>query len=316
MQTRPGTKRPSQIHASAQPTSHANRKGLARMPAIENLATAVCFHRTKPGVPSWRKHLSVSSTTRNSTNKNSYREFSNEGRASSPNLPATENLRLVQFETNVNTFDSTAVTSEGPCSEIANSHTTSPTRSCRPAKGRSSSPESNVAKSRSTPTASLHSESTSASELSYLRPSPLFTSLRNSCNAHQRGGSSASERAVNNPHDSTSSIQRTPPSTVRRQPDGPPKETTTTSSSASRTSLSPSPRRTHAIVHGQWKPLHLRCGIYGPEHDLPKRSGPTTRCSDETIDVGARPLLHTMKGLPFDLRRSEAEASRLMDVSV
>jgi hypothetical protein len=65
-------------------------------------------------------------------------------------------------------------------------------------------------------------------------------------------------------------------------------------------------RRTHAIVYGQLVTVLLPTGDRG-SNDIGFASSRTT-ITDATIAVGARPLLHTAQGFPFDLRRSRVEA--------
>jgi hypothetical protein len=65
-------------------------------------------------------------------------------------------------------------------------------------------------------------------------------------------------------------------------------------------------RRTHAIVYGQLVTVLLPTGSRGSNDRV---SAPSrTTFTGATIAVGARPLLHTAQGFPFDLRRSRVEA--------
>lgn len=62
-------------------------------------------------------------------------------------------------------------------------------------------------------------------------------------------------------------------------------------------------RRSHAHAQGRWISTCLRCG---DDREIKNPSASSSR-------VGALPMLHTMQGFPFDLRRSQVEASRLME---
>jgi len=77
-------------------------------------------------------------------------------------------------------------------------------------------------------------------------------------------------------------------------------------------------RCSHAFVQGHWIPVCLRCGDpEKSEGQLAVASPSDNNASvSTTIAVGARPVLYTMQGFPFDLRRSGVEASRLMGWSV
>lgn len=72
-------------------------------------------------------------------------------------------------------------------------------------------------------------------------------------------------------------------------------------------------QRSHALAQGRWISICLRCedeekienpAAVAPGQDAYARS---------TTAVRALPMLHTMQGFPFDLRRSQVEASRLME---
>ena len=72
-------------------------------------------------------------------------------------------------------------------------------------------------------------------------------------------------------------------------------------------------QRSHALVHGRWISICLRC------EDEEKIENPAAVPSSQdayaktTTAVHVIPMLHTMQGFPFDLRRSQVEASRLME---
>lgn len=72
-------------------------------------------------------------------------------------------------------------------------------------------------------------------------------------------------------------------------------------------------RRSHAHAQGRWISICLRCS------DDEKIENPLAVASSQdadantTIAASALPMLHTMQGFPFDLRRSQPEASRLME---
>jgi hypothetical protein len=69
-------------------------------------------------------------------------------------------------------------------------------------------------------------------------------------------------------------------------------------------------RRTHAIVYGQLVTVLLPTGSRG-SNDGVIASSRTTCTGATVVAVGARPLLHTAQGFPFDLRRSRFEAGRV-----
>ena len=66
-------------------------------------------------------------------------------------------------------------------------------------------------------------------------------------------------------------------------------------------------RRSHAFVQGRWIPFCLSCG-----DDKVIASSQNTDANPMNA-MSALPMLHTMQGFPFDLRRSRVEASRLME---
>jgi hypothetical protein len=85
--------------------------------------------------------------------------------------------------------------------------------------------------------------------------------------------------------------------------------------SASATSNSPQcpHRRSHAIVQGRFIPFCLRCGDPNKSDGVPFSSSGLNAGLAMHVAVGARPLLCTMQGFPFDMRRSRVEASRLIE---
>lgn len=72
-------------------------------------------------------------------------------------------------------------------------------------------------------------------------------------------------------------------------------------------------RRSHAHAQGRWISTCLRCD------DDKKIENPLAVASSQDADAkttiagNALPMLHTMQGFPLDLRRSQVEASRLME---
>lgn len=74
--------------------------------------------------------------------------------------------------------------------------------------------------------------------------------------------------------------------------------------------------RSHPIVQVRMTPYCLQCGDQQTSHYVPASSPMPTTHEYATIAVGARPLLHTIEGFPFDLRCSGAEASKLLELPV
>jgi hypothetical protein len=72
-------------------------------------------------------------------------------------------------------------------------------------------------------------------------------------------------------------------------------------------------RRSHAVVQGRLIPFCVRCGDPNEIDTSPASLPSSSTCAKKTIAVGARPVLQTMQGFPFDLRRSRVEAGRLME---
>ena len=72
-------------------------------------------------------------------------------------------------------------------------------------------------------------------------------------------------------------------------------------------------RRSHAFVQGRWIPFCLSCGDDKKRGNTPAIASSQGTDANPTIAVGALPVLHTMQGFPFDLRRSRVEAGRLME---
>lgn len=162
-----------------------------------------------------------------------------------------------------------------------------------------------------TPQSSLRSETITLSEHQYAWPSNSASSFPSSCHETdlQRKPSLSSDPA-NSP-----SIQRTPSDKVRKHAkatnhtDNPPAYTSTSTDRTVKRW-----RRKHVMVGGQ-----LYSGLSSPLDDEtpteqsqhPQTSAPSYPST--TIAAGARPLLQTCQGFPFDLRRSRPEAIRLMD---
>jgi hypothetical protein len=71
-------------------------------------------------------------------------------------------------------------------------------------------------------------------------------------------------------------------------------------------------RRSHTILQGRLIPCCVYCKTPKVVRSAPPSSPKPMTPTSVTISVGARPLLHTMQGFPFDFRRSDVEASRLI----
>ena len=72
-------------------------------------------------------------------------------------------------------------------------------------------------------------------------------------------------------------------------------------------------RRSHVVVQRRLIPFCLRCGDPNEIDNSPAPFPSSSTCAGTTIAVGARPVLQTLQGFPFDLRRSRVEAGRLME---
>lgn len=72
-------------------------------------------------------------------------------------------------------------------------------------------------------------------------------------------------------------------------------------------------RRSHAFVQGHWIPFCLSCGDDKNGGNTPAIASSQNTDASPTNAGSALPMLHTMQGFPFDLRRSRVEASRLME---
>jgi hypothetical protein len=72
-------------------------------------------------------------------------------------------------------------------------------------------------------------------------------------------------------------------------------------------------RRSHAFVQGRWIPFCLSCGDNKKRDESPAVASSGDVKVKTTVAVGARPVLQTMHGFPFDLRRSRVEAGRLTE---
>jgi hypothetical protein len=71
-------------------------------------------------------------------------------------------------------------------------------------------------------------------------------------------------------------------------------------------------RRTHAIVFGKLIPVVFRSGRSGSLVSDDKVPAPQQNTfTIATIAAGARPMLYTAQGFPFDMRRSRVEAGRV-----
>jgi len=138
---------------NARVSSHTRRHGLTRMPAFENLAAVTHFQRTKPHVSSWFGSLPPSLAIR----EFSYDESHNEGRAFSPTLPIVQSVRPTKTSTPANRNKILAN------DIIWTPATSSPARSQCQTIHNSSSPETDISASRSTPVASIRSDSRQAS---------------------------------------------------------------------------------------------------------------------------------------------------------
>lgn len=266
---------------------HTKRHGLTRMPAFENLAAVTHFQRRKPHAPSRLVFPHPSPATR----RCSYDESHKDGRVFSPNLPIVQS-RPVKVSTNVKPANrNKSLANDAVCTPA----TTSSTRSRRQTADHSSSPETNISAPRSTPATSIHSESTSASELSYLRPLPLFSSPR----TDSRRSAVRKTSDITDRHSSQTTLNHHAPRTPN-------------TALASDGNDGFQQRRTHAIVQGQLVPVLLPPVSRGSnDKALPlSRTTPT----GATMTVGARPLLHTAQGFPLDMRQSQVEAGRICNV--
>lgn len=165
--------------------------------------------------------------------------------------------------------------------------TSSPYISRRRTAYQSNSPETDISAPRSTPAGSISSESTSASELSCLQPPALFSSPRTEL---VRKTSDVDDHQL---------IQVE----SRQCASGLPSTTSTSDASAGFRQ-----RRTNAIVQGRLVPVPLppgSCVSYNTALSVSR-----IRLTNAIIAVGARPLLHTAQGFPFDMRQSQVEAVR------
>jgi hypothetical protein len=116
-----------------------------------------------------------------------------------------------------------------------------------------------------------------------------------------------SDQAVSPPAQTSTSHE-----TTRRQQLATPTVNASSASAANDSPLCPH-RRSHAIVQGRFIPFCSRCGDPNKSDDAIFTSSGQNTEANATIAVGARPLLNTMQGFPFDLRRSRVEAGRLME---
>jgi len=70
-------------------------------------------------------------------------------------------------------------------------------------------------------------------------------------------------------------------------------------------------RRSHALAQERWISICLRCDDEKKIENPPAVASSQKAYANTTIAASAVPMLHTMQGFPFDLRRSRVEASRL-----
>ena len=68
-------------------------------------------------------------------------------------------------------------------------------------------------------------------------------------------------------------------------------------------------RRTHTIAYGKLIPVIFRSGSLESDDKVP--ASHQKMLTIPTMAAGARPLLHTAQGFPFDMRRSRVEAGRV-----
>lgn len=161
-----------------------------------------------------------------------------------------------------------------------------------------------------TPQSSLRSETTTISEHQYARPSNSASSFPSSRHETdlQRKPSLSSDPT------SSSSIQLTPSDKVRKHlqstnhTSNPPAYTSTSTDRAVKRW-----RRKHVMIGGQlMSPLDMYFDNENATDEPDEPHNSATSNPSTAIAVGARPLLQTYQGFPFDLRRSRPEASRLI----
>lgn len=303
-------------------TATANSLGqkLARMPAIRNLRITSRFMRTRPSVSVGHMGPSTSPQRHVSASVAQYRST----------VIAGEDQCQVSLDAKVPLHSYTCkqqAISQRPIrhhQEVANNSASECTEeasddkrllqdaSCSTQLHRSNSPTSIVCEPRCTPLSSLRSESTSFSVKPNIRHPGSVTPVRNI----SRSTSPYSDPASSD-HLTNSSIQRIPPGTVDKRISS----SGGTNSSQISTSDESSLRlyhRKHVIIYGQLISIsNVQTGERGTLAD--ESIPPTAKVSPQhyaTITVGARPLLQTCQGFPFDLRRSRPEASRLINLSM
>jgi hypothetical protein len=166
-------------------------------------------------------------------------------------------------------------------------------------EGRASSPTLPIAQSRQ-PT-QLHTDVKSdASNKDYPATESLSTS-NPSATSPCRSSSSSS-------HETSHTTNRNPPQAHSRHHN--PSTTNTRLKSAINADFPH--RRTHAITFGKLIPVVFRSrrsGSLGADDKVPAPQQNTFTIA--TIAAGARPMLHTAQGFPFDMRRSRVEAGRV-----
>jgi hypothetical protein len=166
-------------------------------------------------------------------------------------------------------------------------------------EGRASSPTLPIAQSRQ-PT-QLHTDVKSdASNNDYPATESLSTS-NSSATSLCRSSSSSS-------HEPSHTTNRNPPQAHSRHHN--PSTTNTRLKSAINADFPH--RRTHAITFGKLIPVVFRSrrsGSFGADDKVPASQQNTFTIA--TMAAGARPMLHTVQGFPFDMRRSRVEAGRV-----
>ncbi|KAM0716407.1 hypothetical protein Q7P37_007852 [Cladosporium fusiforme] len=174
---------------------------------------------------------------------------------------------------------------------------------------RSQLPASIVAEPIYTPLQSLRSERTSDSERSYIRGPESVTFHR------ERRGTSSGNNVTTSRIPTNSSIQQTPSNIIGKHPQFT-DQTDIPKAHESDESSPDSSLRKHVVIRGQLMPVF---GARVEDKTLTNESANSPSFLDSsttTIAVGARPLLQTCQGFPFDLRSSRPEASRLMNLSM
>lgn len=249
------------------------RQGLTRMPGILSLFATSCFERSKPDVSTCLVICAASSQARDSHT------------VSHPGVSHPGCTSSARGHTLAHPSDEAI-----PFKEFCQRNASPPIR--RPGTLRveahrdADSPRSTIAEPKSTPTPSLPSETRSFSERTYVRSPDPLTSTRD------RSFRSTSD-------DSTSYL---------------PPATRATTLSESDDNDQSSYRRSHAIIAGRLIPVTIPCKDR-LSAKMPNNPAATDDPEREQMEVavGARPLLHTMQGFPFDLRRSRHQPQRRLE---